>query len=42
MGVLYIAHGGMRNAFSILVKARNPLEDLDVSGRIILEWILGK
>jgi hypothetical protein len=37
--------GEMRNAHSILVgnlKGRDHLKDLDVDGRIILEWILGK
>jgi hypothetical protein len=36
-------HG--RSAYSILVgkpEGKNHLEDLDVDGRIILEWILGK
>jgi hypothetical protein len=35
----------MRNAYNILVgnlKGRDQMEDLDVEGKIILEWILGK
>jgi hypothetical protein len=35
----------MRNAYSILVgetEGKNHLKDLDVNGKIILEWTLGK
>jgi len=35
----------MRNAHKVLVgnlKGRDDLEDLDVDGRIILEWMLRK
>jgi hypothetical protein len=38
-------HGEMRNGYSILVenlKGGDRSENLDVDGRIILEWILGK
>jgi hypothetical protein len=42
----HIAHiGEMRNAYNILVgksEGNNHSEDLDVDGKIILEWILGK
>jgi hypothetical protein len=37
--------GEMRNVYTILVgkpKGRYHSEDLDVVGRIILKWILGK
>jgi hypothetical protein len=37
--------GAMRNSYKISienVKGRGHLEDLDMAGRIILEWILGK
>jgi hypothetical protein len=32
--------GEMRNAYNILV--RNHFEDLEVDGKITLEWTLGK
>jgi hypothetical protein len=35
----------MRYAYNVLVgkhEGKNHLEDLDVDGRIMLEWILGK
>jgi hypothetical protein len=42
----YVAHiGEMRNVGSILVgerEGKTPLEDLNVDGNIILDWILGK
>jgi hypothetical protein len=37
--------GEMRNAYNILVgklKGRDHLEDTDIDGKIILEWILRK
>jgi hypothetical protein len=37
--------GEMKNAYIILVenvKGRVHLEDLDIDGKILLEWILGK
>jgi hypothetical protein len=37
--------GKKRNAYRVLVgqpEGKNPLEDLDVGGRIILKWILEK
>jgi hypothetical protein len=37
--------GEMRNAYKILVgkpEGKNHSEDLDVDGRTILEWMLGK
>jgi hypothetical protein len=37
--------GEMRNAYAVLggnLKERDRPEDLDVNGKIILEWVLGK
>jgi hypothetical protein len=37
--------GDIRNSYRILVgnlKERDHSEDIDVAGRIVLEWILGK
>jgi hypothetical protein len=39
------AHGKVRNTYTNLVESlegRDHSEDLSVSGRIILKWILGK
>jgi hypothetical protein len=38
------SHGEMRNTIFWLenLKGRDHLEDLDVDGKIILEWISGK
>jgi hypothetical protein len=42
----YVARiGKLRNGYKILVgrpEANRPIKDLDVDGKIILEWILGK
>jgi hypothetical protein len=43
MGKACSTNGEKRNAYSVLVgkpEEKRPLEDLDVGGRIILEWIL--
>jgi hypothetical protein len=45
MGRACRTHGHRRNAYknwSENLKGRDYLEDLNVSGKIILEWILGK
>jgi len=45
MGGACSTHEDMRNAYRILVeslKRRDYSEDLDVDGKIILQWILSK
>jgi len=45
MGVACSTHGDVRNSYEIVVgkpEGKRSLEDLDVDGRMILEWNLGK
>jgi hypothetical protein len=41
-GGTWHVEGRRRNAYRVLVRRKEATEDLDVDGRIILEWILKK